>query len=68
MVMHETVTNPTDGTPRLGMNVVGYSIGGALLLLSLPVLPLLAVLALVDRLTADGTDGPDRRPTTDIGD
>lgn len=52
--MSDTVTTPTAGTTRLGMNVVGYIIGIGVFLLLIPVLPLLVVLELVDRFSTDG--------------
>lgn len=51
--MSDTVTTPTEGTTRLGMNVVGYIIGIGVFLLLIPVLPLIAVMELVDRLSGD---------------
>ena len=65
--MSETGLLPTDRSPRLGMNAIGYLMGIVLFLLLIPVLPLIAVLVLVYRYTGVGDgDGKDRRPSATI--
>ena len=66
--MSRTVTSPTKGKNRGDMNAVGYIIAAGVLLLLVPVLPLIIVLEIVDRLTTGSDDeGEDRRPTMDVG-
>lgn len=66
--MSRTVTSPTKGKNRGDMNAVGYIIAAGVLLVLIPVLPLIIVLEIVERLTSgSGDEDGDRRPTMDVG-
>lgn len=60
--MSRTVTTPTKGTNRPDMNVVGYIIAAGVLLVLVPVLPLIIVLELIDRLSGSGAGEASDQP------
>lgn len=56
--MPRTVTEKPEASPRPDMSVIGYVVAAGSLLLLLPVLPVVALVRLYDRLRSTGPEDP----------